>query len=434
MSKAKAPSVAVLKKEDGADRVGYGSATVADALGDRIAVVESVAELAALNPTRNPTAEMTGTRKGLFVFDGRDLSSEVTSDPEQGFYVAPATDATGASGAFVRQPGSELPNPAWFGGQVDGTLSDDALAAVVSMFQGQRIALNDGEHNYSKFPSGIDNVRFEGSSRITWTDVELPTFNGVFTGGKEVAIVSGVLRYYATGPSGAGWYMLVDQGQNHDPILAGPVVASGNASVIVSINIGDFGLDANLWTPAGFVCGPDEALAKQGVTVGASVGATDIQIQGSISTRDAEFVSSNGSVFSGSSSRYSYEWINEGASNARLLVTQDNAASFYRVSSNGIDGFPMITTRQPNGSGGARPMASLAAVGTDGNGNRQFEISFWSLVDGSRVKNQSADMQFWMDDPSATPRQFVWSDIDESLSGSANVWFVGTFVRKPGSL
>ena len=302
-----------------------------------------------------------GGRSGEFTVK----SGTPPSDPQEGIYVV--LD----NGNYAERVDKSRPSPAWFGGQVDGTLSDVALQACINMVPGQRIYLDDGEHNYSAYPSGIDGVRFEGSSRITWTDVELPVFNGVFTGGKEVALISGVLRYYGSGPRGAGWYMLVDQGEDHDPILAGPVTASGNAAVILSINISDFGLDSNLWTPSGFVVGPDEKLALQGVTVGASVGADSITLQGSINTRQSEFVSSNGTTFSGSTSRYTYQWINEGASNARLLMTQANRASFYRVGYSSLAKTPILTSRQRNGSGAARPIPSLAAIGTDVSGNIQ---------------------------------------------------------------
>lgn len=42
-------------------------------------------------------------REGMFVFYSSDLSTEVAADPEEGVYVAPDSDATGVSGAWVRQ-------------------------------------------------------------------------------------------------------------------------------------------------------------------------------------------------------------------------------------------------------------------------------------------------------------------------------------------
>lgn len=42
-------------------------------------------------------------REGMFVFYSSDLSTEVAADPEEGVYVTPDSDATGVSGAWVRQ-------------------------------------------------------------------------------------------------------------------------------------------------------------------------------------------------------------------------------------------------------------------------------------------------------------------------------------------
>jgi len=41
-------------------------------------------------------------REGTFVFDSANHSAHVTADPNQGLYVAPSSDPTGASGAWVR--------------------------------------------------------------------------------------------------------------------------------------------------------------------------------------------------------------------------------------------------------------------------------------------------------------------------------------------
>jgi hypothetical protein len=51
---------------------------------------------------------------GQFSWDSSDLSDEVAADTESGMYVAPDSDPTGASGAWVRLVGSAL-DPAWFG-------------------------------------------------------------------------------------------------------------------------------------------------------------------------------------------------------------------------------------------------------------------------------------------------------------------------------
>jgi len=311
-----------------------------------------------------------------------------------------------------------------------------AIANAVGYMQGEKLTFDDGTYINDSVPSGIDNITLLGTARVFFNGTKLPVLQSIFAGDKQTALISGVIRYYTSGASGAGWYMLVDQLENHDPILCGPVSASGSQSVIIEININDFGLDVNDWTPSGFVCGPDETLAQNGVVVGASVGSTTFTIQGSINAKTPELISSNGTTFSGSSSRYTYSWINEGAANARLLVTKNPAAasSFIQVGSSGFSPWPVVTSRQTNGSGGVRPIPSLASIGDDGMGNTQYEISFWSLVDGSRVTAQSTSMQFWLHDPSIKTRIFIWDDVASAIQSTSNIWFVGAFVRKPASL
>lgn len=62
-------------------------------------------------------------RAGQFVWDASDLSGKVSVDTEEGIYIAPASDPTGASGAWVRQ----WDGPAdikWWGPAGDGVTND----------------------------------------------------------------------------------------------------------------------------------------------------------------------------------------------------------------------------------------------------------------------------------------------------------------------
>jgi hypothetical protein len=70
-------------------------------------------------------------REGLFVFDPSNLGTRVAADPRQGVYVAPAADASGASGAWVRRFVGPVA-PEWFGALGDGT-SDDAAAVQAAI-------------------------------------------------------------------------------------------------------------------------------------------------------------------------------------------------------------------------------------------------------------------------------------------------------------
>lgn len=75
---------------------------------------------------------------GYFVFDDSDLSTEVTADTELGIYIAPSTDLTGASGAWVRRYDGPL-RVSWFNAVGDGSTDDtDSLIAAINM-------LDDGD-------------------------------------------------------------------------------------------------------------------------------------------------------------------------------------------------------------------------------------------------------------------------------------------------
>lgn len=78
--------------------------------------VTSRAKLATLVPPFAVSAYLRESgREGTFVFDPSDLSAEVASDPYQGVYVAPSSDPTGASGAWVRPTVNGIIMASWFG-------------------------------------------------------------------------------------------------------------------------------------------------------------------------------------------------------------------------------------------------------------------------------------------------------------------------------
>jgi hypothetical protein len=71
-------------------------------------------------------------RSGCFVFDPSDLATKVAADPAQGILVAPLSDATGASGAWVRRFDGPV-NVRWFGAKGDGAANDGpAFAAAIA--------------------------------------------------------------------------------------------------------------------------------------------------------------------------------------------------------------------------------------------------------------------------------------------------------------
>jgi len=87
--------------------------------------------MAALSGATDPVVflEEAG-RQGAFVWNGSNLSANVTADPQQGIYVAPASDTTGASGAWVRVYVNDL-TAEMFGAVGDGTTDD--LAALTGL-------------------------------------------------------------------------------------------------------------------------------------------------------------------------------------------------------------------------------------------------------------------------------------------------------------
>jgi hypothetical protein len=85
-------------------------------------------------------------REGLFLFDAADLSAEVASDPAQAILVAPVSDPSGASGAWVRQY-SGAADALWFGAKGDGA-SDDHGALQAWLDHGGELFL-PARHFYS---------------------------------------------------------------------------------------------------------------------------------------------------------------------------------------------------------------------------------------------------------------------------------------------
>ena len=70
-------------------------------------------------------------RAGAFVFEASDLSAKVAADPTQAIYIPLASDASGASGAWIRRFDGPV-NVRWFGAKGDGASNDGPafLAAI----------------------------------------------------------------------------------------------------------------------------------------------------------------------------------------------------------------------------------------------------------------------------------------------------------------
>jgi hypothetical protein len=114
------------------------------------------AELSARTPTDGDTATLTEKgREGLFVFSDVDLEAEVAADVNQGLYVAPDSDDTGASGAWVRKYDGAI-NAFWFMAEteiasvqafdysVNVTLALQAASALIQFMDGGNLLLPPG--------------------------------------------------------------------------------------------------------------------------------------------------------------------------------------------------------------------------------------------------------------------------------------------------
>lgn len=80
--------------------------------------------LAALSTSKAIAWLEEANRQGMFQWNSANLSTQVTADTQQGIYVAPASDPTGASGAWVRQYDGTAFYVEWFGCAGDGVTDD----------------------------------------------------------------------------------------------------------------------------------------------------------------------------------------------------------------------------------------------------------------------------------------------------------------------
>src|SRR5690349_5941189 len=71
--------------------------------GAGIGLAANRAALRAMTDRSKPVLLNEARREGIFAFDASNLSAAVAADPQQGIYVAPSSDSTGASGAWARQ-------------------------------------------------------------------------------------------------------------------------------------------------------------------------------------------------------------------------------------------------------------------------------------------------------------------------------------------
>lgn len=105
---------------------------------------------------------------GRFVWRDADNSAEVAADPQEGLWVAPDFDATGASGAWKRIHNGVF-EAAWFGAAFDGQKDDwAALQAAVNAAAGQGV------------------LRLSAGTAMLSAEIKLPSHSRVEGRGKSV--------------------------------------------------------------------------------------------------------------------------------------------------------------------------------------------------------------------------------------------------------
>lgn len=116
------------------------------AKGRLVAFASNRVALASLNgDTYQAVDLLEAGRKGLFLWVGSDLSSEVAFDTQQGIYVAPTSDPTGTTGAWVRQFDGNV-HASWFGGHLQAamTVSDFLEKQLYLGEKGDSYTINSG--------------------------------------------------------------------------------------------------------------------------------------------------------------------------------------------------------------------------------------------------------------------------------------------------
>lgn len=192
-------------------RISDGSVLWPTAGGEDFTVVATRSELA--DTTGQAALLLESGRQGVFIWEGTDFqtlfgSSLATVDAAQGLYVAPSTDPTGASGAWVRRFDGPI-NPTWFGLSEAGTgAANDA--AILNLFA----TLGARGYSYTAAIVGLEPVQFPPgvfnfSSTIEFKDGSVD-FAGSHAGGfrhvvTELRFPAGVtgIRVQASNTSGA---------------------------------------------------------------------------------------------------------------------------------------------------------------------------------------------------------------------------------------
>jgi hypothetical protein len=337
-----------------------------------------------------------------------------------------------------------------FTGTLTGSRDNAVINTAVTAAAGRSLRVGDGPYDFSSYPAGINDAFLEGTPFANFSNLDLPLHTPVYTGNQQVALAACVLRYYDAGVvspgSPAAWYILsAKSGAWHEPVLAGPVLASGAGSVLLKLNIGDFGLDEEKWTPAGLVCGPDEGFVANGVEFGASVDTGQMTIKGSFTSSRTCMVTWTATgvgagTLTGSNAPYIFTtnadgivsgWTGSGtARSLRLFRDPNQERKAYPAQAI----TPIIACRR-SGAAALGVFGNYRAAGTQTVGGTVYSY-YDVLVDRQSDATQITDASnvsftLTMDDPMALPPAFVFN---QDPGAGSNIFIVGVFRRRPDTL
>ena len=136
-------------------------------------------------------------REGSFLFNPSNLSGQVAADGAQGIYIAPQNDASGASGAWVRQFSGPV-NPGWFGVSTSnsGAANSAGMAALLATLKARVSRPSD-----FTFYDGLEPVRFTSGEFNFAATIELSDGTHIIEG-SGVADGAGTTFKFPAGVTG----------------------------------------------------------------------------------------------------------------------------------------------------------------------------------------------------------------------------------------